>query len=114
MNNVTRYDGGDAIVLDPHGRCVRAVDEVRLDPDRAVVALKQAPQNAWTAAECARLAELAALGPFCARRHGALAGARAHRMRLSSITATHDRIACHVARADEHESGAQVPSSAWH
>jgi hypothetical protein len=58
-NNVTHYDGADVIVLDLHGRCLRDVDEVHAEPDRAVIALKPPLKSAWTAADCPRLAELA-------------------------------------------------------
>jgi hypothetical protein len=57
---MTHYDGADVIVLDPHGRCVREVDEVRVEPDRAVISIKPPLKSAWTAADCARLAELVA------------------------------------------------------
>jgi hypothetical protein len=60
MNNVTHYDGVDVNVLDPNGRCLRDVDEVRTEPDRAVIAIKQPIENSWTEADWARLAELAA------------------------------------------------------
>jgi hypothetical protein len=59
MNNVTHYDGADVIVLDSHGRCLRDVDEVRAEADRAVIAVKQPLENEWTAADCTRLAALA-------------------------------------------------------
>jgi hypothetical protein len=58
MDNVTYYDGADVIVLDSHGQCLRDVDEVRAEPDRAVIAIKRPLENPWTEADCARLAEL--------------------------------------------------------
>jgi hypothetical protein len=38
-----RYDGTDVLVFDAHGRLISSVAEVRIDFDRAVVAL----QDAW-------------------------------------------------------------------
>jgi hypothetical protein len=40
MVSVTHLDGADVVVLDSHGRRVPAVDEVRVELDRAVVALQ--------------------------------------------------------------------------
>jgi hypothetical protein len=37
---MTHYDGNDVLVLDDRGVCLRAVDEVRVEDDRAVVMLK--------------------------------------------------------------------------
>lgn len=42
MTSITHWDGADVVVLDARGRCLAAIDEVRVEPDRAVVALHAA------------------------------------------------------------------------
>jgi hypothetical protein len=39
MVEMTHLDGADVVVIDARGQQVPAVDEVRLEPDRAVVAV---------------------------------------------------------------------------
>jgi hypothetical protein len=38
---IQHLDGADVLVVDAQGRCVPAVDEVRVESDRAVVAVRQ-------------------------------------------------------------------------
>lgn len=52
MLSITHLDGADVVVLDAHGRRVLAVDEVRVEPDRVVVALQS---ETWSHA-CRELA----------------------------------------------------------
>lgn len=40
MRSITHWDGADVFVLDARGRCVAAIDEVLVEPDRAVIAVK--------------------------------------------------------------------------
>lgn len=55
MVSITHLDGNDVIVLDPLGRAVPAVTEVRVEPDRAVVAVTHHAEAWWQS--------LAELGP---------------------------------------------------
>ena len=47
MDSITHLDGNDVIVLDPFGRRVPAVTEVRVEPDRAVVAVTHEAGEWW-------------------------------------------------------------------
>ena len=42
MNAITHLDGADVVVIDVRGRKVPAVGEVRVEADRAVVAVREA------------------------------------------------------------------------
>jgi hypothetical protein len=39
MTSIDHWDGADVVVVDARGRFMAAIDEVRVEPDRAVVAL---------------------------------------------------------------------------
>jgi hypothetical protein len=43
---IRHFDGADVVVTDLHGQCLRAVDEVRVEPDRAEVRLSTS-SDAW-------------------------------------------------------------------
>jgi hypothetical protein len=47
MTSMTHWDGADVVGLDSRGHFMSAIDEVRVEPDRAVVALQAArvPRN---------------------------------------------------------------------
>ena len=47
MLQLTHLDGADVVVLDSNGRSLPAIDEVRVEPDRAVVAVqaRRVPRN---------------------------------------------------------------------
>lgn len=47
MNSITHLDGADVVVTDARGRLVPAVDEVRLEPGSAWVAVRYAHARAW-------------------------------------------------------------------
>jgi len=50
MLDRTHLDGADVLVFDAYGRPVPAVDEVRIEPDRAVVAVHHDAADAeWLA-----------------------------------------------------------------
>lgn len=55
MNAITHLDGSDVVVIDARGRRVPAVDEVRLEPGAAWVAVRYDRARAW----CSSLRELA-------------------------------------------------------
>jgi hypothetical protein len=40
MTSITHWDGADVVVFDARGRFMAAIDEVRVEPDRAVIALQ--------------------------------------------------------------------------
>ena len=47
MLSRTHLDGADVVVFDAYGRSVPAVDEVRIEPDRAVVAVQFEAARSW-------------------------------------------------------------------
>lgn len=58
MVSITHLDGADVVVFDAHGRRVPAVDEVRVEPDRVVVALHA---QGWSQAHCELAADSVAI-----------------------------------------------------
>ena len=65
MVSITHWDGSDVVVVDGRGRRVPAVDEVRLEPGAAWVAVRYDRARAW----CSSLRELAPDAPLsCAIR----------------------------------------------
>jgi len=55
MVSITHLDGADVVVIDARGRRVPAVDEVRLEPGTAWVAVRFDRARAW----CSSLRDLA-------------------------------------------------------
>ena len=47
MLSMTHWDGADVFVVDSHGRPIPEVSEVRVEPDRAVVAVRQSSLHWW-------------------------------------------------------------------
>jgi len=45
MMHVSHWDGADVVVIDSHGRQVPGVDEVRVEPGLAVVAVRTAARG---------------------------------------------------------------------